>query len=535
MNPRYRRILPTALLCRAALWSPVVLPATDYFVSSSTGHDNNPGTSALPWQTLQSHIASLSPGDTLNIESGTYSGFILGWDPDGTYGVLAGNAAQPITIRAATGTPAVNVVITNKNNKTQYGVDLEPGCGFIVISNITVDGSSGGFSKYPNRGGGIKIAGSHDCRVISCQVQNVDYGFGILADNATNLLLRANMINNTGAHGNGNYGHGLYLSGSTTGAIVDGNVIHDNAYIGIHINGDISEGGLGLVTASLIMNNRIFSNGQNAINADGLQGSVIENNVIFNYQNFGICLYQIDAAEGCKSNVIVNNTISSGTNAATGAVLRILDASTGNTVFNNVLLSSGGNAYRISADSLAGLASDYNVLDVGVRIQSEDDGSEQSFVQWQGQGYDAHSLTSVPAQLFLNQVASDFHLLPSSLAINAGTNLLAGGRAPMFDCDWAARPQGTGWDVGAYEYGSAAGTAITQTITGTSLNADGSLTIHCAAIPLCPYQVQATTNLSLPPGWQTIAEIRTGLSGLWQFTDTNAASIPTRFYRTTSP
>ena len=32
MNPRYRRILPTALLCRAALWSPVVLPATDYFV-----------------------------------------------------------------------------------------------------------------------------------------------------------------------------------------------------------------------------------------------------------------------------------------------------------------------------------------------------------------------------------------------------------------------------------------------------------------------------------------------------------------------
>src|SRR5262249_14514601 len=157
---------------------------------------------------------------------GTYSGFIVGWDSVGTYGVLSGTATQPVTIQAAPGTDSASVIITNKNNKTQYAIDLEPGCGFVVLSNLTVDGAAGGFAKYPNRGGGIKVAASLGCHIEGCQVQNVDYGFGILADNVTNLVVRRNTIRNTGAHGNGNYGHGLYLSGSTTGALVEGNVIY---------------------------------------------------------------------------------------------------------------------------------------------------------------------------------------------------------------------------------------------------------------------------------------------------------------------
>src|SRR5215470_12388126 len=104
MYPLYRRTISTFLVCFAVLWSSLaILRATDYYVSASTGNDNNSGTSASPWQTLQSHIASLLPGDTLNLRTGTYSGFILGWDPDGTYGVLSGTAAQPVIIRAVPG------------------------------------------------------------------------------------------------------------------------------------------------------------------------------------------------------------------------------------------------------------------------------------------------------------------------------------------------------------------------------------------------------------------------------------------------
>ena len=83
-------------------------------------------------------------------------------------------------------------------------------------------------------------------------------------------------------------GHGIYVA-DATGVQVVGNLIHDNDYIGIHINGDPNT-----VSNSLIAGNVIYNNGQNGINADGLQNSTIVNNLIYNYAGYGICLYYGD-------------------------------------------------------------------------------------------------------------------------------------------------------------------------------------------------------------------------------------------------
>ena len=50
-----------------------------YWVSPS-GNDSNSGSASSPFATLQHSMMSLKPGDTLNVESGTYTGFIAGWD-----------------------------------------------------------------------------------------------------------------------------------------------------------------------------------------------------------------------------------------------------------------------------------------------------------------------------------------------------------------------------------------------------------------------------------------------------------------------
>jgi hypothetical protein len=67
----------------------------------------------------------------------------------------------------------------------------------------------------------------------------------------------------------------------------------------------------------------------------------------------------------------------------------------------------------------------------------------------------ATNLTNNP--LFVNPSTGDFRLQSSSAAINGGTNL-----SPdvTTDRDGISRPQGTAYDIGAYEYGSPAGTSL---------------------------------------------------------------------------
>jgi PKD repeat protein len=426
--------------------------------SSSTGHtyyvatngkDSNNGSATAPFATLQQAMMSLHPGDTLNVEPGSYAGFVAGWDSapatsGDLYGTVAGTAAAPITIQADPSAAPGSVIINKRANEVRYGIDLEPGCDYVHLIGFTI-ADSGGITTSSDRGGGIKVVGNND-QVINNTVTNIVYGFGIIADNANNVLLKNNTVTGTGSQGNDNYGHGIYISGSLDGAVVQGNVIHNNDLIGIHINGDVSEGGVGLVTHALIENNLIYNNGQNGINADGLQSSVIENNLIYGYQNYGIALYQIDASDGSKNNVIVNNTIVSTVSGA-GAAVRILDGGTGNTILNNILLGGSGVALRISNDSLSGLVSNDNIGASSSYFQSEDSGSTQTLAQWRTQkGQDANSLTATTTQLFANAAGNNYHLASGSPALNAGTNT----DAPATDILGIARPLGQ-IDIGAYQ------------------------------------------------------------------------------------
>jgi hypothetical protein len=60
-----------------------------------------------------------------------------------------------------------------------------------------------------------------------------------------------------------------------------------------------------------------------------------------------------------------------------------------------------------------------------------------------------HNLTT-DNPLFVNPAGANFHLQSGSPAINSGTSL----NAPTTDFDGNSRPQGAGYDIGAYEYTS---------------------------------------------------------------------------------
>jgi hypothetical protein len=423
-----------------------------YYVATTGSDSSGTGSQTAPFATIQWIVGSLQPGDTLDVEPGTYAGFILGWDSTGTYGTISGTASQPITIQADPNASG-SVIINSRNDKTPVGIDLEPDDNYVTISGFTVDDSSGGITGTPSDpilGDGIKVTGNNDS-VINCTVSNINYGFGIIADNANNVLIQDNNINHTHSQGNGDYGHGVYLSGTLTGAEVIGNQIYDNDYIGIHVNGDASEGGVGLVTNALIEDNQIYDNGQNGINTDGMQNSVVENNLIYGYQDYGIAMYQSNASGGSINNLIVNNTIVD-TAGADGSAIRILDGSTGNTIFNNILLGGSQGTIRISNDSLSGLQSNYNIVDD--LYQSEDTGNTESLAQWQQQtGQDLNSII-VPfnlSSLFVNPSVNNYQLAASGPAVDAGVDSFNGFSAPTVDLLGNPRPSGANWDIGAYE------------------------------------------------------------------------------------
>lgn len=473
------------------------LLAANYFVAT-TGSDTAAGTSAAPFRTIQRAANLVVAGDTVTVRAGNYAGFVLGFNNPQN-----GTASAPITFKADAG-----ATITSRNTTTADGIDIERS-NYIIIDGfkITNDGSMTR-SAIRSSGGGIG-----DVIRNNTVQMNAGDNYGIYTAFSQNLLVENNNVSGTN-------NAAMYIANSAVNPTVRGNVVHNTGAIGIHFNGDAGQGGTGIVTGALIENNTVYETGVTSggagINMDGIQSSRIQNNLLYNNHGKGMSLYTVDASAGSTNNIIVNNTVIQASNAADYALV-IKDGATGNTVYNNVLfsLSSVSGAFRISADSLSGTYSDYNI--VTNRMSNDNGSSFKTLAQWQSAtGLDAHSISSTPAAVFVNQPGNDYHLSASSPAIDFGTNLASPKQAPTTDISGTARPSGAKYDAGAYERTTADTTAPTVTATGfvytTSPNritisfsedvsaslAAGDLVVKTlpgnATVPVSAYSYNSNTN-----------------------------------------
>jgi parallel beta-helix repeat protein len=274
--------------------------------------------------------------------------------------------------------------------------------------------------------------------------------WGILTGFVNDVLIEDNVTSGSAVE------HGIYVSNSGDRPVIRNNTVFDNRGNGIHMNGDESLGGDGIISNAIVSGNVIYSNaklnaqgqpgGGGGINMDGVQNSRIENNLLYNNHASGISLYRIDGGASASGNVVANNTVYQASDARWA--LNIQQGSTNNTVRNNVLISNSGSrgAIDISSDSLSGFTSDYNT--VISRFTTNGGGTHQTLAQWRvSTGQDVHSLVATADQLFVNPT-NDFHLLSTAPAINAGTAT----QAPAVDLDGQPRPNGGAFDIGAYEW-----------------------------------------------------------------------------------
>jgi hypothetical protein len=398
--------------------------ATYYVAPPPAGADGNDGSDAHPWATLQHAADTVAAGDTVLVRAGSYTGFDLR---------TSGSETMPIVFQAEPG-----VTIDADNAETPDGINLE-GASWVTIEGFTANGRT--------RAGIRAVTGEH----VTLRGNHADQNgvWGIFTGFCDDLLVERNECSRSGDE------HGIYVSNSGDRPTIRENLSWGNNGCGIHMNGDASMGGDGIISQALVERNVIHGNGAgggSGINCDGVMDSVIRNNLLYGNLASGISLYQGDGAESGR-NLVINNTVVQ----TDGRWCLNIQTSPGNRALNNILWNGHGfrGALDISSDSLVGFVSDYNVV-IG-RFSTDGGDSVLDLAGWRAaSGQDANSMaiTGV-AEVFLDAPGDDYHLFATSVAVDHGTAT----DAPPTDLEGNARPAGTAVDIGAYEFGATAADA----------------------------------------------------------------------------
>ncbi|GAA4047975.1 hypothetical protein GCM10022409_37890 [Hymenobacter glaciei] len=489
--------------------------ATRRYVSAPTnqpaGNNSNPGTLALPYATIQYAANLVLPGDTVFVRGGTYT-----------------NACSTCHVASITrpGTASKWIVFLNYPGERPLlqfdgwgGFQVRPGGAYIEVNGFRMQGP------------------------------------------AARLTLAAALTQNQSCNPDGTKQAG------------DFNPLYNGH--GIEANGRDATSTLGRPHHLRFLNNEVFECGAAGINTIQCDYITVSNNLIYNncwYTLFGtsaISLYQnwnSDFKRGYH-NVVRNNRcfgnrlyvkwyrecaiydgngiiIDDSRNSQNGSTLGAFQGRT--LITNNVLAGNGGSgihayqsdhieivnntAYQNSQtpEINAGEILGYNVSDVfignNIIVALADNrlntATGNQNVTYRNNlffgGTTAAVLGLAPVQadpLFRNANTSwataDFHLLAGSPAIDAGTAT----SAPATDFDGRARPQGAGYDIGAFEYsalaqrgGAVAGAPLVTTTANAATTAstlelypnpsDGSyLTVRYVAATAGPVTLQLLDGL----------------------------------------
>jgi uncharacterized repeat protein (TIGR01451 family) len=285
----------------------------------------------------------------------------------------------------------------------------------IAVADMTVqNGNIDGVSLCPSGcGGGIFAASSLslvNVNVLSNTATNDGggaYTFGVTQ--LSNSLFQNNQCTNISCHGGGLF---VYSTLTLTGTRFVGNTA---AGLG---------GGIYVTSGILGGSNRLVN---------GLFAG--------NTASEAAALYLIDSASGSGAAIVVDTTIASPTLGGGSAI----DVGTGAVNITNTIIAS----YTIGISNAGGMVVEDYDLFFGNTITSA------GLITHGG-----HSFVNDPG--FIDPHADDYHLNSASAAIDRGVDV-----GVYTDLDGTTRPQGTGYDIGAYEAPGFADLSVVKSVTPT--------------------------------------------------------------------
>jgi hypothetical protein len=256
-----------------------------------------------------------------------------------------------------------------------------------------------------------------------------------------------------------------FSGGIDFGQFLD-NHVHDLVFgYGWYTHGD----------SNVARGNRVHHNQYGFHNRTGWTNAVVENNLIYsNYGSQWCCGSDADrvhtggagywTAAPATNTVFRNNVIFNHPPNTYGGLS--LHPGSGARVYNNTIYH---NAIGLSINGSGVIARNNIIYGNTMNVELTGSGSDTIMSHNLCTGHASCVITTNP--LFVNASANDFHLLSTSPAINAGADLAADGVTQDFEC--TPRPQGSGWDIGADEFGPPGASCGGPPSLPGDLNGDG--------------------------------------------------------------
>ena len=251
------------------------------FYVATNGSDENPGSEAKPFRTIQRAASVVRAGDTILVRGGVYSEHVVMR--------FSGQEGKPIVLKNHPGEKPVIQPGERGKQPPGHGLLLQAEEGYQKpIGWITIEGLE---IRYGHDG--VKFYNAHDVVIRKCNIHE-NWNQGILG-NGNRVLIDRNIIagNGTNTKVAKNLVHGIYATG--TAFTITNNLIYSNTAYGIQVAAydykKDSMAGPEYADAKnwLISNNTLAFNKNRAgivIWQDGVENCVVQNNIF--YKNGGV-------------------------------------------------------------------------------------------------------------------------------------------------------------------------------------------------------------------------------------------------------
>jgi parallel beta helix pectate lyase-like protein/uncharacterized protein DUF1565 len=474
-NLESRRFLIVLIVSAiAAIWqSGTVADAQSSYYVAPNGVDSNPGTLTAPLRTIQQAVNLAKAGDTVVVADGTYG-------PEGHY--TCGNIcsqkgyAAPVVFYNS-GTASAPITITAQN---KWGAILDCNLPY----GYSGDGTDG--------------------------VQACDTYFDFQS-NASYITIRDFQITRgywSGANVNGSNNHNIRFVGNHFHDVGNRHYVVPSGTESYGIVGVYA----GTATSNIAFDGNLFNNigrlptsGQSSTDYNHDHGLylyngpyVVTNNVFYsNTAGWGIQI-----SPGTHDTAIQNNTFANPNPQQDGQIM-LWGNNSNITIQNNIFYKPRNYAIATWQASESNTLIDTNMIccsGVGV-------------IDTAGSGVTVANETMNVDPVFASLSASDFHLQSTSPAIDGAVAI----PSITTDLEGVLRPQGLGYDLGAYEFPAASGTSTTPppppppttattfdtSLSGTAVTVSKrqSASVKLSVILLSGASQAATFAVSgLPPG-----------------------------------